>query len=190
MAVSSGKLAPKRPRRRSEFIALAVFGVLLLFQLVYLGLGLASRNLIVAAGTYQIEETMGEKVIAAMPEGRLFANARQEARAAFRDVTPEFRAHRPVVDVAPEFRGRRPVVNFTRFVVTVLVTNRAGLRPMFESIGQRLDELIREQQQLPPGAPLFQLIDVEVKPYPWLKPLDIVSVLVLLGAGGAWIFLP
>jgi hypothetical protein len=179
MAVSSGALAPRLPRRLSEWIALAVLGALLLCQLGYLGLGLASQNLVIAVGTYQIERKVVDRLLVEKPEGWFVENAEKEAHAVFQDITPKFREHRPFVDVTS-----------TRFVVTVLVKNGANLPPMFESLGQRLDGLIREQQLLPPEAPLVALTDVLVTPYPWFKSLDLVSLVVLLGAGGAWVFLP
>jgi hypothetical protein len=147
-------------------------------QVVYLGLGFATRNLVIVAGTYQIDPVFWEKVIVEQP-GWLIANVHQEARVAFRDVAAEFREHAAVVEITPH-----------RVVVTVLVKNRVDLRPMFESLGRRLDELVRERQRLPPGAPGFKLTDLELKRYPWFRPLDIVSLVVLLGAVGAWVFLP
>ena len=55
MAVSFGSLMRRRSRRLSDWIALAILGVLLLFQLVYLGLGLAARNLTIATAVYQLD---------------------------------------------------------------------------------------------------------------------------------------
>jgi hypothetical protein len=178
MAVNPDALIMPRPRRLSKWIALAN-GVLLLIQLVNLGLGIATRNLVIAVGTYQIERKVVDRVLVEKPQGWFVENAQKEAGAVFQDITPKFRDHRPFFDVTP-----------TRFVLTVLVENGADLRPMLGSLGRRLDGLIREPQLLQPGAPLFALTDVLVTPYPWFKPLDLVSLVVLLGAVAAWIFLP
>jgi hypothetical protein len=173
MAVSSTAPVGRRPRPLSEWITLAILGVLLLFQLVYLGLGLTARNLVIAAAVYQLDVYVDAEY-----DDWVRANTLQETWFAFQDMAPEFRQHRPEVDVEPR-----------RISVTVLIKNGVDVRARFESLGQGLNELVRQKWERAPGASVVRLADVKVTTYPWFKPLDLVSLMVLLAAVAAWVFL-
>jgi hypothetical protein len=171
MTISFDAPIPQRPREFSEWIALAVIGFLLLVEVTYLGLGMAARNLVIAVGEYKLDRYVEEEW--------LLATAHQEARAAFQVVMPEFRQHKPEVDIRPR-----------RVLVTVLVRGNIDVRPIFELVGQRLDDQIRKHEQVTWAATTAQLSNIEFTPYSWFKPLDLVSLVVLLGAGAVWVVFP
>ena len=174
MAASSSAVDRRPPRRLGDWTALAVLGALFFLQLVYLGINVAASNLVIAAAEYRLDI-----YIDAEYQDWVLENTSREIRSAFRDVLPTFRQHKPEIDIEPR-----------RILVTVLIKNGVDVRPIFESIGQRLNEPLRERWQRPTGTSVVRLANIEVTPYPWFKPLDLVSLVVLFGAAGAWIFFP
>jgi hypothetical protein len=152
-----------------DLIAVAALGGLLALHVTYVGLGFLARHYVIAVGDYALSK---------FPEPGMLEKAMAISSAAFEDDMPTFRRHRPEVNIASR-----------RLKITVLVRGGTSIRLVFESIEQRLSDVLRAGQTDESDRPV-SLIDIQLTPYPWIRPLDVLVAFVLAGAFIGWFVFP
>jgi hypothetical protein len=127
-----------------------------------------ARSHVVAQATYAVDSRFDVE--------RARDSSRMEIVSALRGAMPEFRQREPIVDIGPK-----------DMTVTVIIRGDIAASSLFEELARRLTKMAREKYQLGPDANPISLSELRVTPYPWFKPLDFVTALVLLGSILAWV---
>jgi hypothetical protein len=156
---------------RVDLIAIVLLSSLLVIQVAQLVLGYSARSYVIAKADFVFDRYLEETW--------MLDNGMAEADAAFVDAMPTFRRHRPEVDC-----------NLRHLVITVLVKGNVDTRPIFAAIQDSLNRVVRAKRQIEQSVTPITLADLSLTPYPWFKPLDLLSALVLSASILGWMFFP
>lgn len=165
-----------RAMRRSDALMLFILVALLALHLAHLGLNYAAHSYQVVHVSYELDPTRAAQL-----------SAVELAKTVHTRFSPEY----------PPFRARRAAIEHQRgsINITALLNSEAPACKRFAELGRDLTAAATEHpgsaaQPSGVGAstsnssrnPFVNLTSCKVVPFPWIRPLDVVLLVVLFGS--------
>jgi len=173
----------EQTRSVSDWIALAVLGSLLALNLVHIGLAALARDCVIVKMSFTFPDDGHVSDVGNSLQRAFRAAARHGGPSPQEAIAERIRA------AGPHFRSPRPEVGMSGRTLSFIFLARdaAAASRLYELTARDLNVLVLERFN-PQSQGGVSPSGVVVSKNPWMKPLDYLATLTLLGSLLAWLF--